>query len=443
MLKDFIQFIEKEKLLLPGDKVILGVSGGIDSMVMLDLFSKSNYQAGIAHCNFNLRGKESDEDERFVARSALDYRLPFYSRSFNTLDFASKEKISVQMAARNLRYDWFRSLLQSEGYQYIGLGHNSDDDIETVLLNLIRGTGLKGLTGIKPRSEPVIRPLLFASRTDIIQYAREHNVNFREDSSNNSIKYKRNKIRHELIPLAEQINPSFRTTMQNNMRKFMEAYRFFDKHVTEKIAQVVKKENDEDFLLDVKMLFSSGIRDEILSRLLREKGFSPEMIMEINRSLDKIRPGMEFSSGMYRLVTGSDNLRLVKKKHSGIHTASIDNIPVFIENPVSLEFNYVDQINTVRVRQAGKSEAYLDADKLSFPLEIRPWKSGDSFIPLGMKGHKKVSDYLTDIKHGRIEKEKTHVLTSGDSIVWLIGERIDERYKLSESTRKILHVKVI
>ena len=439
-MSGFQSFIDKEGLCGKTDRILLGVSGGVDSVCMLHYFSIAGYPTGIAHCNFGLRGDESDQDEIFVRNLANEFDIPLFSVKFNTQKIAEKEGISIQMAARDLRYEWFEEIRKKYDYDYIAIAHNKDDVIETFLINLTRGSGLKGFTGIKPKSGKIIRPLLFSSRNDILTYLSTNNLEFREDSSNNSVKYSRNLIRHELIPLFEKINPSFRETMIENISRLKESEEVYLDNIRSKKELTFKEENQK-IIIDIEQLKLLHPLTTYLHEFLKPFGFSHTQISDIINSLDGIS-GKKFISLTHRLI--KDRTELIIEEVSATQNRSylIKNKNDSIEHPVSLNIVELQRSENFEISK-DTNTGLFDLDLIEFPITIRKWKSGDYFMPLGMKNLKKLSDFYIDEKLSISEKENTWILESENKIIWIIGKRIDERFKITDKTSEILKIDLI
>jgi len=418
---------------------LLGVSGGVDSIIMFHLFRLSGFTIGIAHCNFNLRGDESDQDEEFVRRLADNYNVPFYSTRFETQKIADDEGISIQMAARDLRYEWFEEIRIKEKYNYIAIAHNSDDQIETFLINLTRGTGIKGLTGIKNKSEKVIRPLLFANREEITDFVKRNNFLYREDSSNSSTKYGRNKIRHEVIPMLEKINPNFRKVMIENIQRLKETEQIFNQTIQENYKNCVT-EKSNSLLLNIDELKKLDPVETYLHEFLKPYNFSTTQIKDIVSVLDS-NPGKQFFSATHRIIKDRDYIILEEISAQSGKLFYINENDFRIEYPIGLliekEFK-----NEGFVIQKDPNIGQLDFDKLVFPLTIRKWQKGDYFMPLGMNNLKKLSDFFIDQKLSISEKENIWILESENKIVWIIGLRPDERFKVTNDTKTILKIQL-
>jgi tRNA(Ile)-lysidine synthase len=435
MLEKFLAYIAEKSLIDKQQKILLGVSGGIDSSVMTDLFAGTSFQFALAHCNFKLRGIESDEDQEFVRQIAGKYKVPFYTIEFNTLEYSHHHGVSIQMAARDLRYQWFNSVIEKNGFDRIAIAHNRDDIGETMLLNLVRGTGLRGLTGIKPQQGKIIRPLLFASRIEIEEYAIDRKVSYREDSSNSESRYHRNLIRNEIIPLMKRINPAIIDTLYLEADIFESSYSLY-KNELELIRNAITLENGDQCKLSIPKILALGINQPVLFDILSPFGFNFSDVIDIHRSLNAA-PGKRFLSKDYILLKDRNTL-LIEKKHSPDNTeylieAENDSIAL----PLQLTFYKTTKSSEFRIPKGTETIA-LDADKVKYPLKIRKWHEGDWFIPLGLKGRKKLSDFFTDRKLSLFDKSEVWILLSGEDIIWIIGYQIDDRFKIEHKTKNAL-----
>jgi tRNA(Ile)-lysidine synthase len=441
MLKEFLDFIKKEKLFAPKDKILITVSGGVDSIVMCDLFHKAGFSFSIAHCNFNLRGKESDGDKKFVSELAEKYKVPFHWKSFHTKTYSKKSKVSVQMAARDLRYEWLKRLAGEKKYDYIATAHHLDDSIETFFINILRGTGIAGLQGVPIKQGIIIRPMLFTNKKRIRDYAKAEKLNWREDSSNLSDKYLRNNIRHHLIPSLKKLNAGFEKTITKELSYLKDAAEIFKKFIEEKKKEIVVEEG-KNILLSIKKLKDSGHAETILHELLRAYDFTPETTELIAQRM-YTTAGKKFLSPTYRLIKDRDFL-ILSPKHSDVKEKDLfikRNQREFEDANIHLLFEVING-GLPDVKDKKSSVAYLDHDLLAFPLKVRKWKQGDFFQPLGMTGKKKLSDFFIDKKISINEKEDVYVLESDGNIVWVINHRIDDRYKVLPGTKKIMRVSI-
>ncbi|MDY6801215.1 MAG: tRNA lysidine(34) synthetase TilS [Bacteroidota bacterium] len=439
MIDDFQKYITINNLCLKDDTLLLGVSGGIDSVVMMHLFRMSGYNIALAHCNFQLRGQESDNDEDFVKALAENYQLPIHTIRFNTHEIAEKEGISIQMAARDLRYEWFEELRVKHHYNYIAIAHNKNDLAETFLINLARGTGIKGLTGIKEKSGAIIRPLLFASRKLIDDFCKSNNFEYREDSSNETTKYSRNLIRHEIIPAFETINPSFIDTIAENISKLKNTEKIYYNTI-KKVLTEIADEQDKKTYFEIDKIKKLEPVETYLFEFLSPYGFSITQINDIITSFDGIS-GKQFFSPTHRLI--KDRINLILEEISLAQPK-----PFFIEEstkqtayPIQLNLEKIEKTEDFQINTQ-KNIAQLDFHKLEFPLTIRKWNKGDYFMPLGMQNLKKLSDFFIDQKIPIPEKEKVWILESGNKIAWIVGLRIDERFKITENTTQIFQLKI-
>ncbi len=440
MLEQFAKFISDYDIFHENEKILLAVSGGIDSMVMTDLFSKAELNFGIAHCNFQLRDKESIRDENFVKEYALKNKISFHHRRFNTEEFSIKNKISIQMAARDLRYKWFDEIRNEHNYDLIALAHNQDDVIETFMINLARGTGIRGLTGIKTKSGNLIRPMLFASRLEIENYQKENNIQFVEDSSNAMIKYKRNRIRHKLIPEFENLNPSFKKNILETIHNLRKTSDLLFDQVSNSKQHIISNEG-ENILINIQKLDQHGHIQTLLYEILTQYGFPHQIIPNIIDSLNS-HSGKLFYSSTHRLVKDRENLVISQIKDEDNIEYNIDSKAQTLEFPIKLSFRKLSY-NSQFIIPSSNKIATVDMNILKFPLRLRKWKEGDQFKPLGMKHTKKLSDFFIDKKLSIVEKENIWLLISNDDIVWVIGQRIDDRFKISENTKNLFQIEII
>ena len=433
MLQKFQSHIFQNFPFLSGKKLLLATSGGLDSMVMVDLFHKLSFEIAIAHCNFQLRGVESFEDQNFVQHYAEVNEIKLFVTQFDTEAFAKDYKLSTQVAARELRYNWFHELLETENFDYVLTAHHADDNLETFLINLVRGTGLDGLTGIPAKNENVIRPLLLFSRQEIEQYAKEDNIDWREDSSNALDKYLRNKIRHNLIPILKELNTDFLSSFHKT-QVYLQESKTMVEDASIMVYQQVAKEIGEDIHFDLNKLQQLPNYKSYLYQWLREFGFSAwDDIYDLVES----QSGKQVFSNEFRLLKNRGFLILSpiniedKKEEYYIFKDQKE-----IDSPLNLSFSKVADIGI------GSNRAiFVDEDKLHFPLVLRRWKEGDSFQPFGMEGKsKKVSKIFKDEKLSLIDKENTWLLCSDDIIVWIIGIRQDERFKIGKTTKNRIKI---
>ena len=418
-------------------RLLVAVSGGPDSVVLLDALHREGFSVVIAHCNFHLRGEASNEDAKFVKSLAAKYQVTYCQIDFDTEKVAEERKVSIEMAARDLRYEWFEQMADVYKCDLIAVAHNADDTVETFFLNLTRGSGLQGLSGMAQLRGRIVRPLLKVSRKLIMEYIAEYNLQYRIDATNLETVYTRNKIRHNLIPQFEEINPSFLETMANNMRFIASAQSIVEAYAVEAYKNVVKLDNGR-IIFDLRKLKKCQGIDTLLFIWLSKYGFTSDAVLQLCRSLDDI-PGKQFYSATHRLVVGVGSLELSVRsaeiQSSTSQVFSICSEDYIIENPIRLEIREVDIVNFEVIKLS--NVACLDADKLQYPLTLRRWQKGDWFIPFGMKGRKKLSDFFADKKMNLIDKEQVWLLTSGDDIVWVVGHRVDARYAVTDKTKKV------
>ena len=440
LLEEFEKYVAQNELFGHDDKILLTVSGGVDSMVMMSLFAASGYRFGVAHCNFQLRGQESDEDEALVAEQARRYGVELFNRRFDTQGEMERTGESMEMAARRLRYTWFRSLCDEHGYNVIAIAHHINDSIETFFINMLRGTGLRGLTGISVQAGRIVRPLMFATRKDILDYATAHRIPYREDSSNRSTKYLRNKVRLGIVPMLREINPQFTTVMRRNISRLTDAQTFIDRSV-ELIRRDAMPGQGGLYTLHVDRIDASLPLGYVVYEILNSMfGFKGDTVDALCHALQQNNTGRRFYSREW--VATIDRGRIVIGR-----IADEDTCMTQVEQGVLrsycgssvLHYEYcdIDMIDSVTTPD---NVALVDADKLRFPLTLRRWQQGDWFVPFGMSGRKKVSDFLIDAKVSMAEKSRQFVLLSGDDVVWVVGRRADDRFRLTRQTENVLKI---
>lgn len=444
MLDSFLTFINQHGLKLDEKPTLLTVSGGVDSVVMADLFYKLGLPAGIAHCNFGLRGKDSEQDELFVKALASDYNYTFFTEKFNTKLFSKNHGVSTQMAARELRYKWFETIRITNDFHWIATAHHANDSLETVLLNLTRGTALSGMHGILVRNNLVIRPMLFATREEILAYAKDNNLTWREDSSNDSDDYKRNVIRHHVIPVLKRLNPSLEVAFTASSERLRASNVLLNEFLDDWETQNVKVDQ-KGIRIDLKSLLSASEPTFRLWSILKSYGFTYKQAETVFKSLAGIS-GKLFMSETHLLLRGRDELILRTKRNSDIENESeiFDLEADIFYSKSGLHFEIIKRSEEFKIKK-DKDFAYIDAELLKFPLTLRKWVFGDIFFPFGMKGkRKKISDLLVDLKVDIFEKEDVFVLVNGnEDIIWVIGIRSDERFRVVESTRRVVEISII
>lgn len=437
MKEQFLHFSKKHKLFTNESRVLLAVSGGIDSVCMAHLFCSSGIACGIAHCNFSLRASESNADEKFVKKLAEKLSMPFYVKHFDTSTFAEQKGISIQMAARDLRYAWFEELRKKENYHSIAIAHHSNDEAETFFINLIRGTGISGLTGFSKNNNNIIRPLLFANRKQIEAFAEKSKIEYRNDSSNASDKYIRNTIRHHLIPLAEKLNPDFGQTMAKDIKRLSSAEEAALAYVDQIRCSLIQQESNYSRIQIAELKKTKGL-SFVLFNILSPFGFSGSIVDDILESFSHTEEKTFISETHYIVKNRSEICIYTKELQQVVQEFFIAETVTEIKEPITLNFSKCKKTEI----KSNNHTALLDYSKLVFPLRIRKWQKGDSFIPLGMKGKKKLSDFFTDNKFSYLQKAATWLVCSGEDIVWVVGHRIDERYKVQNQTTLILKIEL-
>ncbi|MCG9792974.1 tRNA lysidine(34) synthetase TilS [Flavobacterium algicola] len=436
MLENFKRQLADKFPFLENKKLLLATSGGLDSMVMLDLFRKVNSDIAVAHCNFQLRALESFGDQNFIQDYASKFDVPIFVTQFDTTAFARDYKLSTQVAARELRYNWFYELLEIEEYDYILTAHHADDNLETFLINLSRGTGLDGLTGIPEQNGAIVRPLLAFSREDILNYAQSNGIEWREDSSNACDKYLRNKIRHDLVPILKELNPQFMAIFQKTQSHLQDASAMVEDASTMVYQQVVSQE-EEVYYIDLVQLLKLPNYKSYLYHWLKDFGFNSwDDIYDLVDSLS----GKQILSSDFRLLKDRERLILTP-----IDTTDKEVEYVIEQGVAGLKIPL--KMNIAKVKEIfdpSNKSIFVDEDRLEFPLLLKKWNEGAVFQPLGMEGKtKKLSKFFKDEKMSLIDKENTWILWSGDSIVWIVGKRADERFKVKEYTENILNIQLV
>lgn len=437
MLTKVQEFIEENQLLTPNERIIVGVSGGVDSVVLLNVLSKLGYNCIAAHCNFHLRGEESNRDEKFVEDLCKSYEVVFKKIDFDTVTYAKEEKISIEMAARELRYSWFEKLAQETNVHSIAVAHHSDDSIETVMLNIVRGTGIKGLIGILPKNRKIVRPLLCCSRFEIEEYARLNDIAFVNDSTNEENDFNRNKIRNQVLPILAEINPSVKQTLFENISRIKGAWKIYEQKIKE-IKNEITFYQDDRFYIDIEKLKKQSDIATVLHEILDDFNFNNDVLEDIVKSLEG-ESGKKFSSSTHRLIKDRNFLIIDENEPDLSIEWTIEEGTRFIEDPIPLEFNFIEKNENFIVSKSSE-KVDLDADKITFPLILRKWHFGDTFQPFGMNQEKKVSDFFVDEKLNLFQKEDAWLLTSNGEIVWIVGIRLDNRFRITENTQKILEI---
>jgi tRNA(Ile)-lysidine synthase len=426
--------------LSPDAKILLAVSGGIDSMVLMYLFSELGMQCEVAHCNFQLRGEESDQDEVFVRDHAQKCNFPVFVARFETEEYAAEHKLSIQMAARQLRYDWFNRLTKAHNCRAIAIAHNLNDTIETFFINMGRGTGIDGFRSIQPVSGIIVRPLLSFTRTEIVQYASVNQIPHREDSSNNSDKYQRNFIRHNISPLFSQIFPGFDRIMERNLGYLSDTAKLYHAQIDSLLKEIVS-EQDSVTYINIPKLKEALAPQTVLYELLNKYGFSSAEMDDIWSAVYSTS-GKQFYSATHQLIKDRECFILLPRKEQSVERTYVEEGIVSIEAPLKLTIEVIERTPDWKL-EPDYAVAWLDASSLNFPLMIRKWQKGDYFIPLGMSGMKKISDYFIDSKMSITDKENAWLLVSDNQIVWVIGRRVDNRFRIKNSTQKIIKITLV
>jgi tRNA(Ile)-lysidine synthase len=435
MQKEFERYLKVVCRCSAEKRFLLAVSGGIDSVVMAELFHAAGIDFDFAHCNFHLRDKESDGDQAFVEALAQRMNVLCFVNHFDTRVYAERNGISIQMAARDLRYAWFEETREKYGYDFIVTGHNRNDMIETVLINFSRGCGIRGLSGIRARHGQIVRPLLFASRGEIRKYADVHSMLWREDSSNAETKYIRNRIRHVLIPEFEAINPAFMQNASETISRLGQTEQLLNL-VLAQIKKSVWIELPDKWLIDIEKLSEYPAVETLLFEFLREYGCSPLLIRSILASFEST-PGKRFITRTHSITRDRSHLIITKNTIPLDTELEIDAETAQVTFPIHLTIDNM-KVSPAYTIPSGNSYAVLDRDRLVFPLILRRWKAGDYFHPLGMKGSKKISDFLIDNKVPLPDKQHIWVIESSGNIAWIVNYRIDDRYKFTAGTKRVL-----
>lgn len=415
----------------------MAFSGGVDSVVLADLLRKIGYKFDIAHCNFQLRGMEAKEDSEFCKHYAESINTTCHLIQFNTVEYAKEKHLSIQMAARELRYNWFKELVDKYDYSHVLTAHHANDNIETIFVNLIRGTGIKGLQGIPRKQRNLVRPLLFASKEDIQAYANTNELRYREDSSNKEVKYKRNFIRHQIIPELKKLNPALEETLTTSIHYFKQSAEIITQFAAAKYKDICCVTNSQ-LNIDIALLLKEPQKETLLFEWLHDKGFKATQIEQLTESLKANQSvGKQFSSATHQLVIDRKFILVQKTKNVNYQNeyviTSIDHVSHL---PIKLSFEIISNTSI----PSTVNEIKIPYSENLFPLILRKWKDGDKFQPLGMKGTKKLSDFFKDQKFSLFDKQNTWILANKDHIIWIIGHRMDNRCKITTNTDKQLAI---
>ena len=432
MFEQFQNHINSKFPFVKEKKLLLAVSGGIDSVVLVHLCHQLQLDFAVAHCNFQLRGDESDKDEAFVKEVCDKLKAPFFIQKFDTSEFAKQQKQSIQVVARNLRYDWFYSLLANHNFDYILTAHQLDDSVETFLINFTRGSGLDGLTGIPEQNDKIIRPLLPFSRKEIETFAQENKITWREDSSNTSDKYLRNKLRHHVIPILKELNPSFLASFENTVSHLKQS-QSLAADASESLFLKVVSEDENHTVIDLVKLLKHENYKAYLFDWLQPFGFTDWTVVY---DLIHAQSGKQVLSASHILLKNRDSLLLFPKQQvtsDALFWMQKEENEVKI--PLKLSISQVDTLSN-----PSSHTIFVDENKLQFPLILRRWNEGDVFHPFGMTGKKKLSKYFKDEKYSLLDKANIWLLCSDDKIIWIVGKRQDERFKVTATTTKILKI---
>jgi len=385
----------------------------------------------LVHCNFGLRGTESDGDERFVIDLAKGFGKTYQVKTFDTMEYVETHKVSVQMAARELRYHWFKGLMQVNNIDYLVTAHHADDDIETFIINLSRGTGIKGLTGIPVKSNDILRPLMPFSRMQILSFARSKDIEWREDKSNEETKYLRNKVRHQIVPLLKELHPTFLDNFKSTQEFLYQTALIYDNHITQLKEDLFEKEGDV-IRISIKALSGLNPMNAYIYGLFRDYGFTEwNDVSELVHAMS----GKEVRSKTHRLIKDREVLLLAKIGTDNQNKFQIEGTDEEVQDPIHLAIRSVDKIE-----ETSPGVLYVDKETLKYPMTLRKWEKGDYFYPLGMHGRKKLSKYFKDEKVNIVAKENQWLLCSNNDIVWVVGKRADERFKITEKTKHIVKI---
>ena len=422
----------------PTDKILVAISGGADSLALAHLFYAVNQPIALAHCNFNLRGEASDQDEEFVKEFAENHQIPIYNISFETEKIAKERGVSIEMAARDLRYDWFKTICNEHNYDFTATGHHENDSVETFFLNLNRGSGIKGLIGIKEANKNVVRPLIGFSRDEIELYLKLNDLEFRTDASNFENHYLRNKFRNLVIPELNKINPQFSTKILESMSHLKQVYESFKIRVEEVKDQILISDGERTMISQT-LVEKLPDKEIIMYEILLEYGFNKSQTTNI-LSFNTGQCGQQFFSPSHRLIKDRHNYILLTKRGTEEAVFYYNYHEELEDAPIRLKFSEID-VSMFEINR-NPNIAQFDAEMIDFPLTLRHWQHGDSFKPLGMNGFKKVSDFFIDLKFSQDQKESCWLLISADEIIWVIDHRIDDRFKVTPKTKKVLIIEL-
>jgi len=432
-------FITANNLFKEKHNILLAVSGGVDSMVMLHILFKLNYKVAVAHVNFNLRAKESNRDYLFVKKTCQKYNLEFFQKNIDTKQYALKNKLSIQEAAREIRYNWFYSLCKQYNYNIICTAHNKNDLAETTLINLTRGTGIEGIIGIKTKNNVIARPMLCATRTEIELYASENNLKHITDSSNYNLKYARNRIRINVIPQLLNINPAFIQTNFNNIQLLTAQYYFYKVQIDE-LKQKYIRANNNEFSIDTSFIYKHDYCKQLLFEFINDFGFNNTDCENIISAVLSNESGKLFNSKKYILLVNREYLIIKEAFYEQQLNILINKkSKQFLAGDIHYSISFKDKI---KVTSYSNHYIYINADNLIFPLTLRNWYHGEKFSPFGLKGSKKISDFLVDKKVNLFNKKNTCVLLSNNKIIALLPFCVDNGFKITDKTKKIMLIQI-
>ncbi|MDB5200201.1 MAG: tilS [Chitinophagaceae bacterium] len=440
LLQKFTEFIKKENLFQSKDKLLLAVSGGVDSVVLCELCKQGGYDFVIAHCNFQLRGEESKRDEEYVRELAKKNNVEIFVKRFETERYAEENKISIQVAARELRYEWFNSLINQSTNQpinYIVTAHHANDNIETLLINFFKGTGISGLRGILPKHGKIIRPLLFSKKEELLEFAKEHALKYVEDSSNASDKYTRNYFRNQLIPSIQKVFPQAEDNLLDSIERFRDIEILYQQSISVHKKKLLEKKGEEVHIPVLKLLKSEPL-STIIYEIIKDFGFTSNQTDEVIKLLNS-DSGKYVQSASHRIIKNRKWLLISPADAAIAENILIEEKDKVIEY-VSGKLKFEKSTTTNSQLLTDNFIAMLDADEIIFPLLLRKWKQGDYFYPLGMNKKKKLSRFFIDQKLSLTEKENVWVLEMNKKIIWVVGKRIDDRFKITSNTKNILKI---
>lgn len=441
-LQNFIEHIKNENLFQQKDKLLLAVSGGVDSIVLCELCKQAGFDFAIAHCNFKLRGEESDRDENFVRALAKKYDVEIFLKKFETEKYAAEKKLGIQEAARNLRYEWFKEIAQQQTTNnkrqaYILTAHHANDNIETLLMNFFKGTGINGLQGISSKQNNIVRPLLIAKKEEIKEFANENNLSFVEDSSNTSEKYTRNYFRNQLIPGIQKVFPQAEDNLIKNIERFGNIKTLYQQSINLHKKKLLEIKGEEIHIPALKILKSEPL-PTIVYEIIKDYGFTSNQTKDVIKLLQS-DSGKYIQSSSHRIIKNRNWLIISPNNTAVAENILIEEKDKLIEFALGpLKFEMVSTINCQL--STVNSIATLDADEIKFPLLLRKWKQGDYFYPLGMRKKKKLSRFFIDQKLSLTEKENIWILEMNKKIIWIVGKRIDDRFKITPSTKNVLKI---